>query len=162
MRRWRGPDTVGGVNTELVPESGPGRGVRLFVGCFLGLFLVGGLIGVEAWPLTGWKLYARLRHGEFSGWQVLAVGYDGNERVVDLRHAPAAFHGVNHFLNDVDGLTDEQREAACLGLVEAARRQYPDVAGVAIDHIVGYVLVHPGDPPRPPSQRIRIHQCSAG
>jgi hypothetical protein len=119
-----------------------------------------GLIGVEAWPLTGWKLYARLRHAEFSGWQVLAVGSDGNERVVDIRRTPAAFHGVNHFLNDVERLTDEEREAACLGLIEAARLQYPDVAGVAIDHIVGHVPVHPGDALGPPANRIRIHQCS--
>jgi hypothetical protein len=141
-------------------EHGPGRGIRLFVGGFLGLFLLSGLIGVEAWPLTGWKLYARVRHGDFWGWQVLAVEPDGNERSVDIRHAPAAYHGVNYFLGDFEGLSAEEREAACLGLVEAARRQYPDVAGVAIDHILGYVQTGPDDVPRPPSQRIRVHQCS--
>ncbi|MCA1842208.1 MAG: hypothetical protein LC792_03275 [Actinobacteria bacterium] len=138
-----------------------GRGIRLFVGGFLGLFLIAGLVGVEAWPLTGWKLYARLRHSDFWGWQVLAVERDGSVASLDIRNLPAAYHGVNHLLNDFDALSHDERQAACVGLIEAARLQYPDVTGVAIDHIRGHVPVHPADPPRPPSRRIRIHQCRA-
>jgi len=141
-------------------ERGPGRGIRLFVGAFLGLFLISGLVGLEAWPLTGWKLYSRLRHGEFWGWQVQAVGADGTERSVDLRHLPAAYHGVPYLLNGFGDLAADDREAACSALGVAARTQYADVAGVAVDHVLGRIPVDPEDPPGPPSRRIRVHQCT--
>ncbi|MEW6471734.1 MAG: hypothetical protein AB1679_05655 [Actinomycetota bacterium] len=169
------PATVGGIETELVPapdrasaedaddaESdgrGPGRGIRRFVGGFLGLFLLGGLIGVEAWPLTGWKMYARLRHGDFWGWQVRAVGTDGSERSVDLRHAPAAYHGVTHFLSDFEGLPATERQSVCLALGPVARAQHQTVAAVAIDHVLGRIPVDPGGPPSPSTRRVRVHQC---
>lgn len=177
MRRCRRPDTVGGIATELVPATdgpaaedlddaelagavaGPGRGVRLFVGAFLGLFLLSGLVGVEAWPLTGWKLYARLRHGDFWGWQVRAIDADGSDRPVDLRHAPAAYHGVTHFLSDFEGLSEEQRQAACLALGRVARAQDAGVVEVVIDHVRGRIPTGPGAPPGPASERIRVQQC---
>jgi hypothetical protein len=153
------PDRQSSALEDTSPARGPGRGIRLFVAAFLGVFLLSGLAGIEAWPLTGWKLYARLRHGDFWGWQVLAVQPDGAERSLDIRHLPVAYHGVNHLLGDFEGLSAEARHAACLGLVEAARVQYPDVVGVAIDHIFGHVAAGPDDPPRPPPRRVRVHQC---
>jgi hypothetical protein len=117
------------------------------------------LIGVEAWPLTGWKMYARLRHGDFWGWQVRAIAADGSDRHVDLRYGPAAYHGVTHFLSDFEGLSDERRQAACLALGQVARTQYGDVTEVIIDHVRGRIPVDPGEPPAPPSERARVHQC---
>ena len=154
------PDTVGDIDADLLSERGPGRGIRLFVAAFLGLFLISGLAGVEAWPLTGWRLYSRVVHGDFWGWQVLAVGADGVERPVDLRHLPAAYHGVPYLLNHFDGLPEAEREAACAALGIAARAQYAGAAGVAIDHVLGRIPAHPHDPPSPPSDRIRVHQCT--
>jgi hypothetical protein len=141
-------------------ERGPGRGIRLFVGAFLGLFLITGLVGVEAWPLTGWRLYSRLRHGDFWAWQVLAVGADGIERSVDLGHLPPAYHGVPYLLNDFAGLPVADREGACLALAVAARAQYSGVVGVAVDHVLGRIPVDPEAPPSLPSRRIRVHQCT--
>jgi hypothetical protein len=161
LPRWRPPDTVGGIDTDVVvPDTDPtpGRGIRLFVGGFLGLFLIGGLLGLEAWPVTGWKMYARLRHGDFWGWQVRAIGVDGSERSVDLRNAPAAYHGVTHFLSDFERLSAEDRQAVCLALAQVARTQSEDVAGVAIDHVLGRIPVDPGGPSGP-SERVRIHRC---
>jgi hypothetical protein len=149
---------VGAIDEDDVAR-GPGRGIRLFVAAFLGLFLITGLAGVEAWPLTGWKLYSRVVHGDFWGWQVLAVGADGIERPVDLRHGPAAYHGVTYLLNHFDHLTETERQAACAALGVPARAQYGDVAGVAIDHVLGRIPVHRDDPPSAPSERIRIHKC---
>jgi len=141
-------------------EGAPGRGIRLFVGAFLGLFLITGLVGLEAWPLTGWKLYSHVRHGDFWDWQVLAVGADGAERAVDLRHLPAAYHGVPYLLKGFDGLAPPDREVACSALGVAARAQYDDVTGVAVDHVRGRIPVDPGNPPGPPTRRIRVHQCT--
>jgi hypothetical protein len=104
-------------------------------------------------------MYARLRHADFWGWQVRAVGPDGSVHHVDLRHGPAAFHGVTHFLSDFEGLSDQQRRAACLALGQVARTQYGEVDEVIIDHVLGRIPVDPGAPPTPPSERVTVHQC---
>jgi hypothetical protein len=90
---------------------------------------------------------------------VLAVGGDGAERPVDPRHLPAAYHGVDYLLNDYAHRPAADQEATCLALGVAARAQYPGVAGVAVDRVLGRIPVDPGDPPSLPSRRIRIHQC---
>ena len=105
-------------------------------------------------------MYAALRHGEFWGWQVRAIGADGTERSVDLRNAPAAYHGVTHFLSDFERLPENDRRAACLALGEVARAQRPDAAVVVIDHVLGRRPTEPGSPAVPSQRRLRIHQCS--
>ncbi len=146
------------MSNEAGADDGPGRGVRLFVGAFLALFLVSGLIGVEAWPLTGWSLYSRLRHGEGWAWQVLAGGADGTERVVDLQRLPAGYHGVSYFLGGFAGRPPAERESACLGLGAAARTQYPDAIGVAVDRVRYRIRPAPDDAPDP-AGRVRDHEC---
>ncbi len=150
---WAVPNDAGA-------EGGPGRGIRLFVGAFLALFLVSGLIGVEAWPLTGWSLYSRLRHGEGWAWQVLAVGPDGVERAVDLQQLPAAYLGVSYFLGGFAGRPPAEKESTCLALGTAARALYPDTVGVAVDRVRYRIRPDPGAPPDPPGAgRVRNHQC---
>src|ERR671914_45223 len=39
----------------------PPRWARRFVAAYLAVFLVCGLAGFEAWPLTGWRLFADAR-----------------------------------------------------------------------------------------------------
>jgi hypothetical protein len=140
----------------------PGIVIRVFVVAFLALFLGAGLFGVEAWPLTGWRLYSRLRHGQQWSWQVGAVAPDGRERLLDLHRLPAAYHGVPYVLGSFEGLSAEAKESACRGLGEAARLQYPDVTGVVIDHIRGSVARGPDAPVAAPSGRIRSYQCRLG
>jgi len=144
------------------PSPVPGRGIRLFVATFLGVFLAAGLIGVEAWPLTGWRLYARLRHGDFRAWEVVAVAPDGHEAPVDLGRLPPAYHGLGQLLTGFEDLPAGEREATCAGLVAAARQQYPGAAGVAVDHVLGHVRRGPDDPPRDPTGRIRVQRCAGG
>lgn len=151
------------MNIDGVPEErdvgqDPGRGIRLFVGGFLALFLVSGAIGVEAWPLTGWSLYSRVRHGEGWAWQVLAVGPDGAERAVDLQRLPAAYHGVAYFLGGFASRPPAEKESACRALGAAARRQYPGTVGVAVDRVPYRIRPAPGDAAGP-GGRVRHHEC---
>jgi hypothetical protein len=138
--------------------QGPGRGTRLFIGGFLALFLVSGAIGVEAWPLTGWSMYSRLRHGEGWSWQVLAVGPDGAERAVDLQRLPAAYHGVPYFLGGFAGRPPAEKDSACRALGAAARTQYPGTVGVAVDR-VRYRIRPAADDAPDPGGRVRNHEC---
>jgi hypothetical protein len=93
---------------------------------------------------------------------VLAVGGDGVERPVDLRHLPAAYHGVDYLLHDYARRPAADREGTCLALGVAVRTQYAFVTGVAVDRVLGRIPVDPGDPPSLPSRRVRVHQCRLG
>lgn len=105
-------------------------------------------------------MYAERRHGDFWGWQVRVVGADGVERSVDLRNAPAAYHGVTHFLSDFERLPEHDRRATCLALGQIARVQHPAAAAVAIDHVRRRRPTEPGRPPEPDERRLRVHECS--
>jgi hypothetical protein len=93
---------------------------------------------------------------------VRAIGADGSDRALDVLHAPAAYHGVNHFLADFGGLPEEQRQAACLALGEEARAQYGDVSEVIIDHLRARIPTGPDASPIPADERITVHQCQLG
>jgi hypothetical protein len=93
---------------------------------------------------------------------VLALGPGGAERPVEVGGLPPAYHGVIPLLNTLERRPAGERQATCAGLIDAARWQYPDVTGVAVDHVLGHVRTGPHDPPRPPSRRVRVQRCDAG
>src|SRR5206468_2883631 len=43
-----------------VPDAVP-RWAKWFVSLFLTAFVVCGVVGIEAWPLTGWRLFSHVR-----------------------------------------------------------------------------------------------------
>ncbi|MDQ4098050.1 MAG: hypothetical protein M3144_09310, partial [Actinomycetota bacterium] len=65
-------------------HEGVSRPVRVFVVCFLGLFLSCGFLGIEAWPLTGFKLFSHVRGDGLPGWEAVSVGGAGRERLIDF------------------------------------------------------------------------------
>jgi hypothetical protein len=44
-----------------VEHPSPPAWTRRFVAVFLAAFVVCGIFGLEAWPLTGWRLFADAR-----------------------------------------------------------------------------------------------------
>lgn len=90
-----------------------------------------------------------------------AVGPDGQERPLDLHRLPAAYSGVPYVLGSFDSLPAEAKASACRGLGEAARVQYPDVAGVVVEHI-RYHVSNGAAAPAPAPTRIRSYRCSLG
>ena len=77
------------------PSPSPGdadrapRWARWFVGAYLALFLVCGLVGLEAWPLTGWRLFADARQARQPGFQAVTVDRAGRETTVPFADLPA-------------------------------------------------------------------------
>ncbi|HEX7147705.1 MAG TPA: hypothetical protein VF512_09355, partial [Actinomycetota bacterium] len=47
------------------------RWARWFVGAYLAVFVVCGVVGLEAWPLTGWRLFADARQARQPGFQAV-------------------------------------------------------------------------------------------
>lgn len=82
--------------------SGPERAatVRGRVVTYLALLVVMGvaLTGQEAWPLSSFALFSRVRTGESVSVQVVALRRDGREELVDLGRRHSATRGATHLI----------------------------------------------------------------
>lgn len=141
--------------------TGPSRRTRLFVYGFLALVLGTSVLGVEAWPLTGWRLFSQVRTDTVSGWQVVALGRDGTESDLDLSSLGRGYRGASWRLADFPGMTVREREAVCRAWVDgaAAAREEP------LDGLRIYRTRRPVrtdfDRPAPPVSRQLRYQCGS-
>jgi len=87
---------------------------------FLVVFLAFGLIGLEAWPLTGWRLFSLRRHETISELQAFAVDGEGDEHEIELIDLPMGYRHADRLLS---GLDADERPGWCAaiarGVVEA-------------------------------------------
>ncbi|MGH9164584.1 MAG: hypothetical protein ACRDZW_03590 [Acidimicrobiales bacterium] len=99
-----------------VPRPGDGappRWSRPLVYGFLALLLASSALGVEAWPLTGWRLFSQVRTGEVAGWQVVTVDAAGAEAPLDVAALGRAYRGVSWILGDFATMTQAERDEVC-------------------------------------------------
>jgi hypothetical protein len=61
------PTTAGAEGAAAEPDEAP-RSARILVAVLFVLLLVPGLIGFDAWPLTGWRLFSKSRGPEVTRW----------------------------------------------------------------------------------------------
>ena len=90
-----------------------GPGVRAFVAVFLTAFVACGLLQVEAWPLSGWKLFSHVRTGEIRGWLATGIGADGVERPIPFGSFAAGHRGELGVLKGFDGLSPAAQRDVC-------------------------------------------------
>jgi hypothetical protein len=113
--------------------EGVPRGIRRFVIVFLAAFLVSGTFGIEAWPLTGWRLFSHLRAPRQVSWQAVAVDVHGREERVVFIHLPWAYRGFTLVMQRFDRLTPDRRRDVCRSWLEAVQRTTRDrVAAVRL------------------------------
>ncbi|HEV8647932.1 MAG TPA: hypothetical protein VG276_00675 [Actinomycetes bacterium] len=96
---------------------------RRFVAVYLAAFVVCGLLGLEAWPLTGWRLFADARQARQSGWQAVTVDGAGRETPVPFRDLPAGFRGDVQVLKGFPDLSPGERAAVCLAWADAVEQR---------------------------------------
>ena len=72
-----------------------------------------GAAGVEAWPLTGWRLFSELRGPVAARYEARVVGADGAEAPVPFSDLPRSFSGSEPVLQAMAGQSPGQREPAC-------------------------------------------------
>lgn len=53
--------------------------IRWFVRTFLLIFVVCGMARIEAWPLTGWRLFSHVRKPVQTSWRAVVVAPSGSE-----------------------------------------------------------------------------------
>lgn len=97
------------------------RRTRWFVRVFLVAFVVCGLAGIEAWPLSGFRLFSHLRHERTVGWTRVAIGPDGLEREVDLARLPSRYGSFVLAARSFGSRPKSEQDAMCKAWVSGLR-----------------------------------------
>lgn len=126
---------------------------------FLGVVVACGLLSIEAWPLTGWKLFSRVRGPQEAGWVATAIDEDGRERPIDFAALGRPYTGSLHLMIEMPRRTAAQREAVCRTWADAIERDgSATVAAVRVYRTRSIVPVD--DAPRKPSTRKLYLECA--
>jgi hypothetical protein len=143
-------------------ESPPvGTWTRRFVAVYLAAFLVCGLFGLEAWPLTGWRLFADARTARQAGWQAVTVDRQGRETPIPFRDLPAGYHGDVQVLKGFGGLPERRKLAVCAAWVDAVRARGGQVEAVRVYQTTADTSARVGDRSAPPVRTLRF-TCAGG
>jgi hypothetical protein len=117
-------------------EDSPPRSARVLVAALFVLLLVPGLVGFDAWPLTGWRLFSLSRTAEQTRWVLEAVDTGGDRRVVSLEELPLGYRHAEWPMAELPGASPARRDAVCMALYEAVVDVYPETVTLALarDH----------------------------
>jgi hypothetical protein len=137
------------------PAAAP-RWARRFVTAYLAVFVVCGVAGLEAWPLTGWRLFADARQARQPGFQAVTVDRAGRETPVPFRDLPAGYHGEVQVLKGFAALPPSRQAAVCQAWADAVRERGGEVAAVRVYQTVTDVSRRVGDRGAPPARTLRF------
>jgi hypothetical protein len=86
---------------------------RPFVAILLAAIVTCGLLGIEAWPLSGFRLFSAPRSSLSTGWRLVAITTDGEQVSVNVSRFGAAYRGFGFVARSFDDLTASERAALC-------------------------------------------------
>lgn len=102
----------------------------------LAVVVVAGFGGVERWPLTGWRLYSRLRSERSVDWEAVAVDDRGGETAIDPRDLPLGFRHLPLVLAEFPGLPEADRAEVCEAVVGELRDEGREVVELEISRTI--------------------------
>jgi hypothetical protein len=137
------------------PDQAP-RWARWFVAAYLAVFVVCGVAGLEAWPLTGWRLFADARQARQPGFQAVTVDRAGRETPIPFADLPAGYRGDVQVLKGFAGLPAGRQAAVCQAWATAVRSRGGEVAEVRIYQTVTDVSRRVGERGAPPERTLRF------
>jgi hypothetical protein len=138
----------------------PGPAVRWFVRLFLAAFVLVGLTNLDAWPLTGWRLFSSVRGAEAVAVEARAVDAQGRSRVVRMGRISAGLRGFELLVKDFPALSREERDATCAAWLGAVRSSGIRAVTLEIDLLRYSLLPRDGDRPANPPERILAAECT--
>lgn len=133
---------------------------RAFVAVYLIAFLACGAFAIEAWPLTGWRLFSHLRHAQRSGWQVFTVDRGGQQTRVNFATFPRPDRHLTLIMRDYPRQSASGQEAVCQAWAGRIRAQGRQVSGVRIYRTVVDLHRHRGRRTPPPPRRRVAYLCA--
>jgi len=141
-------------------ESRVPRRIRVFVWTFLAAFFVCGFARIEAWPLTSWRLFSRVRHAVQTSWSAVTVDHSGREH--QFPTLGQSYRGTTHVLDSFSSLSRQKQIAACDAWANGARHAGQDVEAVRIYRVTSDVSHRAGDRGAPPLSRTLSFTCMDG
>jgi hypothetical protein len=105
---------------------------RGFVALFLIAFLVCGVFAIEAWPLTGWKLFSHPRSANLYGWRAYTFDARGHETKIDFARFPRADRHLPLIMQTYGRLSTQRKDAVCQAWAGRMRGFGVQVSGVRI------------------------------
>jgi hypothetical protein len=106
--------------------------IKWFVGTFLGVVMLFGFAGLEAWPLTAFRLFSVARDDTRTSWEARTVDRAGDETSFDQQDLPLGYRLAEWPLSEFPGSSDATRAAVCRGIAEGARDAGREVAAVRV------------------------------
>ncbi len=149
-----------GMETQVSAEP-VARWARRFVWACLAVFVLAGLFGFEAWPLTGWRLFADARTARQLSWQAVTVDGAGRELPVPFAGLPIRYQGNVQVLKRYPERPPSEQAAICRAWADAVRARGGDVREVRIYRLEVDVSQRLGDRGAPPTRRLR-YSCRDG
>jgi hypothetical protein len=108
------------------------RSARVFVAVLFALLLVPGVVGFDAWPLTGWRLFSVSRDADQTRWVIRATDEDGETRTVSLEELPLRYRHAEWPMSELPGASVERRRAVCEALIEPVVEVEPSTVELTI------------------------------
>lgn len=112
--------------------DGPPAPAKALVLAAISLLVVAAVAGVEAWPLSAWRLFSLSRDAEQSRWVVHAADGDGEVRTVSLEELPLRYRHAEWPMSDLPDASPQEREDLCQAIAGAVAEVHPDVAEVRL------------------------------
>jgi hypothetical protein len=131
---------------------------RLFVAAFLSAFLVCGFAGIEAWPLTGWRLFSHLRTPTLTTWQAETLDAAGHTRQLRFDELPRAYRNFTLIMKSFDSRPPGEQESACADWAAAARAAGRKVAAVRVFRLTWDLSKREGGRSRLLARRL-VYEC---
>jgi hypothetical protein len=148
-------DQDSGPREDTVP-----RRLRWFVRAFLAALIVCGVAGVEAWPLTGFRLFSHLRHERTVGWERTAVDAQGLERAINFAGLPDGYRSFVLVVTSFPSKPKDERDAMCRAWVDGLRRLDPGAVAMRIYELDQSVLPRRDGRPASKPRRTLLVTCS--
>ena len=95
---------------------------------------ISGITGIEAWPLTGWRLFSSRRQPVSLGYEARAVDRAGREAPVPFDRLPSGYSGWDPLLERMAGQDGTERDRVCAAWAAATA----DLTGAPVAEVRVY------------------------
>ena len=147
-------------STPDIGTERPQPWARPFVALLLTAFVTCGVLGIEAWPLSGFRLFSAPRNSVTTGWRMVAVRADGEQVPVNVSRLGAAYRGFGFVARSFDDLTMPEQAAVCEAWIRAAASIGIDAAAFRLVKVDQSLVPRNDEGPLVDPRRTVVSTCS--
>lgn len=105
------------------------------------------LLGLEWWPLSGFRLFSAIRTEDQISWEMTTVNRNGAETPVNLADLPVSYWGAHHVIPELPTRSTQDQQAAVLAWLDGAHVTTGEVVSVRIYEVESQVPTDPSQAP---------------